>query len=482
MQITTAPGYLPPSEVTLRMAATEAEIKTKANSFILDACNLSANGQFLSMDEVSLKIEEELIRNPIKQAREGSRTHFQHKFTNNRKFDKYEAARTAVTNEYKNMCQATRKGLEALSTTSVPGDSPMSRAINFIKLLESAQQNNGGQSSGDGENESKDLQNLFHSNNINNAKNALNEAKALNKKESDMLKDIQKMMNDKKQDASPDKPAEEEEKKPGNMPGSQESKDKSVLQNAVVLTDYQMRDVIRISRKLNAMSKLKVSKITKFVPDNEETDVQNKQMQVYSDINKIKSNQFSESVASPSLFKYKAVTNQYVRRERGKYVEKKQLLYIIVDCSGSMQDEGRRIRYAAGILLNRLMSVFNGDATVFWRFFDTNLHECFKVEDKKSAAESINIVLNRENYSGGGTCFNTAISGAVQHIQTLEETMNLAKPEIFMVTDGECSCNLKVDELKGVKLHTALVANVQASQLRSLTDKSGGVVLDFSTI
>jgi uncharacterized protein with von Willebrand factor type A (vWA) domain len=167
-------------------------------------------------------------------------------------------------------------------------------------------------------------------------------------------------------------------------------------------------------------------------------------------------------------------------RERGRFFERKQLLYVLVDCSGSMVEEGgRRINMAAGILVNRLMAVAKGDATVYWRFFDTQAHEVTFVDDKSKAQESIAKILETEQYGGGGTNFDAAISSATEHIESLKETMKFAKPEIFMVTDGGCRCSIKREQLKGIKLHAGIVADEHSQQLQKLVGETGGAYINF---
>jgi uncharacterized protein with von Willebrand factor type A (vWA) domain len=156
-----------------------------------------------------------------------------------------------------------------------------------------------------------------------------------------------------------------------------------------------MRNAIKISRKLKSVSKLRVSKLTKFEPDVQADEVRNRMMRSYSELGKIKSSQFSSMISAPGVFKYRAATNQYMIRERGKYTEKKQLLYILIDCSGSMvEDEGTRISLAAGVLINRLMALADGDATLYWRFFDTKSYDVTYVDNKEDAYASISTVLN----------------------------------------------------------------------------------------
>jgi uncharacterized protein with von Willebrand factor type A (vWA) domain len=203
-------------------------------------------------------------------------------------------------------------------------------------------------------------------------------------------------------------------------------------------------------------------------------------MQNYGELSRIKASQYAQKSSTPNLFNYRAVTNQYMIRERGRFLEKKQLLYVLVDCSGSMIEDGHtRINMAAGILVNRLMAVAKGDANVYWCFFDTVNHEVTFVDNKAKAHASISKVIEVGQYDGGGTNFDVAIKSAVEHIESLKETMQFAKPEIFMVTDGGCRCSLKREDLKGVKLHAGIVADENPAQLKALVGATGGAYIEF---
>ena len=62
MQTTISRGYLPPSDVTIQTAAKSTTIKTKASSFVIDVCNLNADGRFMNVDELHTAIEKRFGR------------------------------------------------------------------------------------------------------------------------------------------------------------------------------------------------------------------------------------------------------------------------------------------------------------------------------------------------------------------------------------------------------------------------------------
>jgi uncharacterized protein with von Willebrand factor type A (vWA) domain len=360
----------------------------------------------------------------------------------------------------------------------VPGNTPLERSVNLINLLVKQRYGkNGPPANGHSDDM---LKNLLSKENIEKAKQNLDTARNLSADEQDLLSQIADLKN---------KPEQEEHTSSSGCGGQGISsgddtnftaKGKRILKNAMQLADSRLAEILAVSRKMKSFSKLRTSKIQEFTPDVEGSQVRNRTMQNYGELARMKASQYADKVYTPHLFNYRSVTQQYMIRERGRFLEKKQLLYLLVDCSGSMTEDGSsRINMAAGILINRLMAVTKGDANVYWRFFDTVAHDVTFVDDKFKAQASISKILEQGQYEGGGTNFDNAILSAVEHIESLKETMKYAKPEIFMVTDGGCHCSLNRKDLKGTKLHVGVVAAEQPHQLKALAGATGGAYIDF---
>jgi uncharacterized protein with von Willebrand factor type A (vWA) domain len=485
MQIIQSSGYLPPSDQEIKAAANESGVDIDVPDFVRDVCSLRAGGSIKTMEQMDATMELELKKKPILTVKDprGSNAHrviFKRQDISHNSYNKHSDAKAAFLHDHLQLASTIQYALNTVNRQSdVLGDTPMYQALNLIKLLQQQAGNGGG--SGEGKSENEIIQKLLDKNNIDKANQTIQEAKAMNKSEREMLDTIAKL---KKKGAPSDQssagggtgisdPDTDEEGAGGPH--------NEIMQAALNLTDKQLAEAIKVSRKLQSISKLKTSKITKFIPDSQESEVQNRAMKNFDEFGKLKPSQFASMPITPGLFRYKAATNQLLIRERGKYSEKKQLLYVVVDSSGSMREEsGRRIAMAAGVLINRLMAVAKGDAALYWRFFDDKCYPCSYVEHKDQAYSTITDILNTQNFSGGGTNFDMAIKSAVEHIETLQETMNLGRPEIFMVTDGACHCYTKFKDLKGIKLHTAYVSDDTCYELSDLSKQSGGVVLDLA--
>lgn len=491
MQTTVASGYVPPSELTIKTASDEIGLKIDAPQFIRDVCVMRAEGRFKDAVELEDEINFEQQLHPIKSKivnREGKKSTVFVRSDKTGKsahseFPSYAKAEEALKSEYQGYAEKVRQAITSMPKMDVPGNTPMYQAINLLKLLAEQRNKNKGQGQGGGDSsETSLLDELLDRQNIKDAQDALDSAKNMTDSEKDFLDTISKI----KKNGGKSKPEDKGEEGSGGGSGAmsdgtskEQTKEEKIMQAAIQLSDADLAEAVKISRQLKALTKLRTTIMDEFVVDNNAEEVRNRPMQSFSELGKIKAEQFAMLPTARGLFNYKAVTNQFNIRERGFYSEKKQLLYMLIDCSGSMLDAGHsRTRKAAGVLLNRLFAVSEGEAVLYWRFFDTTVHKCSYVESKDEAFQAISRIISATSYTGGGTNFDNALGQAVAHIETLkrEDTNNvLVKPEIMLVTDGECSCHFNLMHMKGIKLHTAFVSDSVCDHVENLARETGGV-------
>lgn len=478
MRTTQSYSYLPPSDTTIQKAAHEVGLKIKAPDFVRDVCNIRAGGSFLTDAELDHEIDLMVRETPIQKRSNDGQANPNSPYTNkkyvyvnpanNQAFNTPEEAKQDFRKCRHQLAEKIKYAVDRLPRMDVPGGNPTTQAVNLLKLLSD---NKGENTDGSPGGMDDYLSSILSKENIDEASKALEQAKELTDSERQMLEELQEIQ-------TPDVPEGSRMDCEGNVTEIT-ARGKSIMKAAAALTDKQLAIIVKVSRRLKAMSKLKTSKQTQFVPDTSETDVRNIAMKSYSELGRIKASQFGLLKAAKPLFQYRATSQQLILRERGKHTDQKQLLYMLIDCSGSMRS-GIRTELASGILVNRLLAVSAGDATLYWRFFDTKTYDATYVETKEQAKASIAKIRDKANYSGGGTNFDQAIIASVAHIEKLSETMNFVKPEIMMVTDGDCNCNLKYDALKGIKLHTAIVDGSQVIRLTELSKESGGAVLHMA--
>lgn len=227
---------------------------------------------------------------------------------------------------------------------------------------------------------------------------------------------------------------------------------------------------LKVSRQLDALSRMRVSRSKNFIADVEGTETRTRQIAHLNELSKLRPTEWTYPKTQQRL---RIATRSAMMRERGKFEEKQQLLYILIDCSGSMQ--GIRIHKAGGVLMNRLRCVVSGDAAVYCRFFDTDLYPEHFAGNKEQAVSLIERFRN-ENFSGGGTRIAYC---ARQANQRIEELLNkhelLTRPELVIVTDGDDRCReLSPMEFHPTRVHAFIVGNTN-KELVDFARATGGV-------
>jgi uncharacterized protein with von Willebrand factor type A (vWA) domain len=161
---------------------------------------------------------------------------------------------------------------------------------------------------------------------------------------------------------------------------------------------------------------------------------------------------------------------------KGEYIESKQLLYVLLDESGSMDTSFRRAA-AKAVLLNRLEAVAKGEAVLFFTFFDDSCSQEFRVEAAAEARELWHTV-EKCGFNGGGTDIDGCLRKVVERIQAIEKEGRYRAPEICIVTDGEDSVGLQKGNLNGYKLHS-FVIDSQNNKLIRLAEETGGLSMQI---
>lgn len=450
------------------------QLEVEATTFVRDVCNIQADGEFLDASVIRESIKRNIKQSDISVVRdENHKVNFR---TPHGEYETRSDAEKAVVDKEFESAGRIMQAISQFPDIPVPGATPMYRAVNLLKLLEEQHKEGGG--GGDGE---VSLEDLLNPSNLAKAKENLAQAADMSEADKEFLK---KLAEAKKED-----PKDTPHNGAGNSAGGGISEGTQVgmtasgmatLAAARALSDRQLAAAAKVSRKLNSMSRLKTDKVTKFMPDSQGNEVRNISMRSADDIGRLKQRALALRHAARPLFNYMLMSNQFQVRERGVYTDKKQLLYILVDCSGSMHGNSfGRIHKAAGVLLHRLMAVAKGDAVVYWRFFDTTVYPHKLAASQTDANQQIKEILNEGSYNGGGTNFDIAIKTAGEHIASLNEMAAYAKPEIMVVTDGECHCHVKPSDIPGIKVHATYVCASTSPGLTALSQSSGGVVINL---
>lgn len=244
------------------------------------------------------------------------------------------------------------------------------------------------------------------------------------------------------------------------------------LKGIQATSNRSLKTILEVSRTLDKLTKMKVRKSKTVTPDPAGQDIRTRPIKDMSEISKVSS--LAMYKKNKSYFLYQANTGQLPVRERINKQEKKQCLFILCDCSGSMN--GHRHDLAAGIVMNRIKAVIDGTAEVSLALFDQGIVSDIRTARTPAEGKELNSWFQSRNFSGGSTNIAKAIGQAVEHIsEEMATSPGLWKPELVVLTDeDESSSNTTLQMLKGIKLH-AFSMGCDNPSLIKLALRSGGV-------
>ena len=140
-----------------------------------------------------------------------------------------------------------------------------------------------------------------------------------------------------------------------------------------------------------------------------------------------------------------------IKNEQGREANRfEQFFYILLDTSRSM-DVHMRGFYAKCIVSEFLRRKFGSNAKLFFRTFDTNVGDLYKVEKKEDYPYLIEKVL----FSKTGGVSTNLQKAVYQAISDINYTKDMANSEILVVTDGVSKIDVQemLEKLGKIKLH-----------------------------
>lgn len=165
------------------------------------------------------------------------------------------------------------------------------------------------------------------------------------------------------------------------------------------------------------------------------------------------------------IFWQRAIERRLPVREFVSMEEQKQLIYMLVDCSGSMSGD-KRIVKAGGILLNRVKAVIRGEAELYLRLYEGGPHERQEGRTPEQGRQLLEMIRDRGVYGGGSTNHAGAIDAALADIAEGGEKFH--RCDIVLVTDGDSGNTQLTRKLGATKLHAFSVA-CDNPQLKSMS-------------
>jgi len=430
--------YLSPSAEEMREVASKVGIKSYSKDLVADLCNLAAGGKINPPSSyrrlVQQRVEERL---PAPDPKNG--WSLNGRYTQDRQAVVIDGLTKAIK-YHQNVCDF----LQTIELEKYPGNSPLEQAMNLLKLLSKKQ---GGQSGGEG---GEPLP-IFTDN---------DQSEKVGEDLNRLMNEIDSLTEDEKELLDPNQDA-----------GSGANEGDDGLQKMKLAEDFLKGKeiMLQISRNLDKLTKMQVRKSKKQEPDPAGDNIRNRPIAHTGEMNKLVKSEW----ALPSTYRtYRIVTHASQVRERVTTIEKKQLLYIIIDCSGSM-GSGQRIYKAGGILMNRLKAVIEGEAELYVRLFDTSLKQEYHASDPAEAKELIRHFTEKD-YSGGSTDISGCARSAQERIDEIIKAGATYRPELVIITDGDDTINLTMKDFAGTKMH-AFVVECSNKALTDLAASTGGV-------
>ena len=359
-----------------------------------------------------------------------------------------ENAVKAIGTQALRKARAIQRMAQEMDYESFPGSSPMRKAVQAVKMLQEMRKNR----EPHGDSDPSDLPGL--------ASGDLGPEEAMAKiqealKQSQEIDDVDKKLMG---------ATEAGQKGPGDP-----EKIPPIVER---LLDGHQAEWLKVSSRLDQISMLKATKFQEVVPD---PMGETERLRPIQDPIEIVNRHASELVYPKRIKLARLAERSALVRERIEYRQKKMLMYVILDASGSMDIYGR-ISKAAGVIYNRLKAVIREEAELFFRTFGPHLEDDERhIQTPHQAQDLMRYLRDKPWYRGGGTAIATSIRQANKRITELVEEHKFVRPELVVVTDGEDTVDLAPRELRG-KLH-AFILHGRNTSLENAARASGGISL-----
>lgn len=220
---------------------------------------------------------------------------------------------------------------------------------------------------------------------------------------------------------------------------------------------------IKIKAYLENAKGMETSLDSKKKRNNDSTERNTLRMEEHAQITKVRKSQMMMDTFDDKLIKKELNVKEKVKPE-----EKKQILYMLLDDSGSM---GCKIKqtYVRAVLLNRLESVVDGKSELQFCLYESNRYGFHEVKDKKDAQKLYKTISLRRP-RGGGTYIGNVLQETINEIHNKE---GYHDPEIMIVCDGDDHVNPEKVDPKGVRINVVLLGTTNPG-LQTLATQTGG--------
>ena len=216
-------------------------------------------------------------------------------------------------------------------------------------------------------------------------------------------------------------------------------------------SQFTLIEQIKLSKEMKKLSRI----LDDFVPeldgdpkfDREGDDIMKRKSKGLRDISKVPKSQFG--VNDLSVIAQKTVSGQFQISDRSSEKAKKQLIYLLVDISGSMAAECtvepfqkyQRMVVAKNICLNFAKRVLDSNTEVYYQCFTSRLHDRHFANDLESFTKLKDIIFTTN--ANGGNRIAMAVNEVEDFItnkynvkEGFDSNISKLYPEILLLTDG----------------------------------------------
>ena len=447
----TPPTYLLPTSEEMRAAADAVGLRSFSRDLVADLINLAAGGEINPPSSYRGRVLEEVEERLPAPDSDGEWKLSSGRWTK----DRQEAVNDRL-NRAMAYHQAVSDFLETVDLSRFPGQTPIQQAMSMLKLLSK-------QEGGSGGGENGETLPIFVDN---------DNPEAIAKQLSDIMDEVDSLSKDEQELLDPDGKWQQQD-------GHQENGNNESLNKLKVAEDLLAgkQEILDISRHLDSISKMQVHRQKKVTPDQNGAEIQSRPLKGLSELARVNKTAWATRQQNSTYFLYQAVSGQLQVRERVIRQDRKQVVFILVDGSGSMRS-GHRHYKASGVVMNRIKAVIAGDAEVYLAVFDDRMYDPSHAATPEEAKALMKKFMGK-NFSGGSTDIAAAIKAAFDFISEEMKTRDdIYRPEIVVLTDDDSSISkLKKSDIPGAKVH----GFAMETRNRSLVDfckSTGGVGID----
>lgn len=197
--------------------------------------------------------------------------------------------------------------------------------------------------------------------------------------------------------------------------------------------------------------------------NNNSNTKEKRQMENHNQITKI-----NKASMAMDTFDDKFVKKELSVKEKVKPKEKKQILYMLLDDSGSMCCLVKQT-YVRAVLLNRLESVVQGKSELVFANYVSSRYNIKHVNDEKTSQEIYREISLRRP-GGGGTYIGSVLQETIDEIHDKKDYHD---PEIMIVCDGDDHVDASSLDYKGVRINVVILGTTNDG-LKKVAEQSGG--------